>query len=92
MNPRLFFFLFILFVAFSCKKNEANHQDSQQESIPFDSEKWSTMEGNDFPLRNLMVDDILYTDKIRKLKKGAILNVLGSPDREQDGHLYYKVS
>ena len=39
-----------------------------------------------------MLDDILYSDLIRSLGKDEILELLGEPDRSNDGYLYYTIS
>ena len=42
--------------------------------------------------RNQMVEDVLYNDTIRTLRKDQILDVLGAPSKEVSGHFYYDVS
>lgn len=91
MRNKLIVGLVLIAVAISCKNNQSD-QEIQTEAIQIDAEKWSIKEGEDYPFRSLMVDDILYTDKIRKLEKEKILDILGEPNREQDNHLYYKIS
>ena len=39
-----------------------------------------------------MVHDILYTDTVRALGKAEILELLGEPNRINEGHLYYLVA
>ena len=61
-------------------------------NIPFDREKWNMKEDLDYPFRARMLDDVLYNDTIRSLKKEEILELLGEPDRISEGHLYYQIT
>ena len=38
-----------------------------------------------------MLHDVLYNDTIRNLTKAALTDLLGTPDREKEGHLYYDI-
>ena len=58
----------------------------------FDSEKWQLKEGKDYPYRESMTHYVLYDETFRTLKKAEILELLGAPDRENEGHLYYMIS
>lgn len=62
------------------------------EPLPFDQAQWITKEGQDYPYRERMVHAVLYSDTLRKLQKQELLERLGNPDREQEGHLYYTIS
>ena len=60
--------------------------------MTFDSGLWQRKDGHDYPYRNQMVDDVLYNDTIRSLNKQQIVQLLGEPDRINDGYLYYLVN
>jgi hypothetical protein len=60
--------------------------------VKFDKTKWGTKEGSDYPYRELMLQDIVYNDTIRELTKDELLELLGEPDRSNEGHLYYMIS
>ena len=83
-------FVCILLIAFACQ-NEKGQNSETPENIPFESQKWKVKEGGDYPFREKMLQDVLYTDTIRHLSKGQILDQLGQPDRSQDGYLYYTI-
>lgn len=61
--------------------------------MAFAKSKWTTREGKDYPYREKMVNDILYNDTIRTLKKDEILALLGEPtyDRKDTNYLYYMI-
>ncbi len=59
--------------------------------IPFDREGWAIKAGTSYAYRDQMVDAVLYSDTLRRLKRPELLEWLGEPDREQDGHLYYTI-
>lgn len=80
--------LYILCLLWGCKPDP----QAAGGPLPFDQAQWVTKEGRDYPYRERMVDAVLYSDTLRKLKKGELLQRLGTPDREQDGHLYYTIA
>lgn len=63
----------------------------EMEQVTFDQEKWLIKEGKDYPHREQMVNDVLYNDTIRSLNKAQLLGLLGAPDRNNEGHLYYLI-
>lgn len=65
---------------------------TEKSELKFDEKLWQTKEGNSYPYRDKMVDDILYSNVIRKLDKPAVLEALGPPSREEKNHLYYIIS
>ncbi len=63
-----------------------------QADITFDKTKWRTKEGLDYPYRDQMLKKIVYNDTVRALNKDEILDLLGEPDRRNDGYIYYMIS
>jgi len=59
--------------------------------ITFDKTKWRAMEGSDYPYRDQMLNDIVYNDTVRELNEDEIIELLGEPDRTNDGYLYYMI-
>ena len=86
--------LFLLII--SCHtdgpKTREDGPEQDQTQIKFDKEMWLTKEGEDYPFRDQMYNDVLYNDTIRSLNKGEILELLGQPDRINNDHLYYTIS
>ena len=60
--------------------------------ITFDKTKWRVKEGLDYPNRDQMLNSIVYNDTVRALNKDEILDLLGEPDRRNEGYLYYLIS
>lgn len=60
----------------------------------FDKVKWATMEGEDYPYRDEMLNDLVYNDTIRSLSKNEILALLGEPSfyREDRNFLHYTIT
>jgi hypothetical protein len=79
-----------------CKSDSAGAKTlSSQPShlqVPFDSSKWDIREGQDYPFREGMLSTLVYTDTLRTLNKTELIGVLGTPDRDVEGHLYYLIS
>lgn len=60
--------------------------------ITFDQTKWGIKEGLAYPYRDQMLNSIVYNDTVRSLNKDEILDLLGEPDRKNNGYLYYLIS
>lgn len=94
---RLRVFVLFLFVSFlSCNSDseeKAENQNKKQESeMAFDEAKWKTREGDDYPYRDKMLNNVLYNDTLRALNKDEMLDMLGEPDRTNENYLYYMIS
>ncbi|KAA3636529.1 MAG: hypothetical protein DWQ02_08120 [Bacteroidetes bacterium] len=91
--------VFLLITGFlSCRSDsndqtEADHNNSNTEMV-FDQEKWKMMEGEDYPFRESMLNDIVYNDTIRTLNRPEILALLGEPSyyRADSNFLYYTIT
>jgi hypothetical protein len=89
--------LLVLFLwGWSCttEKKEKYDQVTPETAVKstFNKEKWSVKEGEDYPYRAQMLEEIVYNDTIRTLHKNEILALLGEPDRTNEGHLYYLIA
>jgi hypothetical protein len=86
----------LLFICVACnpakKDSVVNGMDTGAGELVFEKSKWDIMEGNDYPFRDRMVNDVLYNDTIRSLDKVQILELLGKPDRVNENYLYYKIA
>ncbi len=87
-------FLAVAFIACSDSNDHQAAQDADQKKAEttFDREKWSIKDGDEYPYREQMLRDVVYHDTIRSLSEAELLNLLGSPDRRNDGHLYYRIA
>jgi hypothetical protein len=77
--------LFILLLCVAC----VSEPDSE---MSFDKTKWAIKEGKDYPYRNKMLNNVIFNDTIRDLNKASIINLLGEPDRKNEGHIYYIIA
>lgn len=86
--------LIVLLIAccLGCKTEPAENPDANKNRHPFNKEKWSTKDGEDYPYRKEMFHTIVYNDTIRTLNKEEITTLLGPPDRSQDNHFYYRIT
>jgi hypothetical protein len=81
----------LLFCCLSCKKTEEASTEKAS-GILFDKTKWNTKEGENYPYRDKMIDNLISSDTIKKLNKDSILNLLGEPERIDNNHLFYIVA
>ena len=93
---RLFSYLFVMFFLIAgCKNTETEEAPVKsartEQAMAFDKEKWAEKEGQDYSYRKEMVDAVLHNDALRKLTKGELLQLLGSPDYTKDAHYYYRI-
>jgi hypothetical protein len=58
----------------------------------FNSVKWTTKVGKDYPYRDLMLNDLMSHHHLHGLKKDSLVRLLGLPDRSHNGHLYYTIA
>lgn len=89
--------MLLLILSCSACTNGSNEESESSDGEPmaeisFDKSKWKTKKGRDYPYRDLMVNQIVYNDTLRMKNKDEILELLGEPDRMNDGHLYYMVA
>jgi len=81
-------FIVIILLFFFC----LSCQNKSQPEIPFDKTKWSIKEDLDYPYRNQMVNEVLYSDSIRTLQKESLIELLGQPDYIREKHFYYRIN
>ncbi len=89
----LIIIVFVLCLA--CSSDLKNYEEGMQEKpvseMAFDKPKWQVKEGRKYPFRDMMVNDVVYSDSIRTLQKPQILSLLGEPDRSNDNYIYYLI-
>lgn len=96
-TARLCFLVTVILLLATCKpdvpgKTEAASPEVAIDST-FDPTQWKLKEGDDYPYRELMYRQLLYSDTLRQRSKSDILQLLGEPDRgsEDSSHIYYRV-
>lgn len=80
--------ILILFLVccFSCKNKNGQHPQEK-----FDKIKWAANDGKDYPYRNNMLNDLVYNQNLKGLKYDKVIDMLGQPDRTDNGHLFYTI-
>lgn len=88
--------LLLLLGCIACNTETKNNSDSAEQEtvneIAFDPIQWNVKDGKDYPYREQMLNNTLYNESLRMLKKDEIIDLLGEPDRINEGHLYYTIS
>ncbi len=78
-----------------CNKTQEEKSEEKERvtktDIPFESTKWKTKDGTDYPFRNKMLKDLLAKDTLRHLKKEEVIVLLGQPDRMDKAYLFYRI-
>ena len=57
----------------------------------FNESKWKIKEGDEYPYREKMLQDLVYNQQLKGLEKEELIDLLGQPDRSNKGFLYYTV-
>jgi hypothetical protein len=85
-----FFIPFLAFCFFAC--NSEKGETTPETSTTFDKALWSVKEGQDYPYRDAMLNDLMNDDSIRSLSQTEIRELLGEPDRINEGYIYYTIA
>lgn len=92
-------FVVLLAVCFVACKNKTEPYTSDmkikpESEIKFDKTKWKVKEGLDYIYRDKMLNDIVYNDTVRTLKRDEILELFGEPSyyRNNENFLYYRIT
>lgn len=88
MKIVIFLLSFLPFI-FSCS-NKKDKDPSVQ--VKFDKLKWQAKEGDIYPYRDEMLNNLIDSVTLKGLHHDSIINLLGHPDKINEGHLYYNVS
>lgn len=64
----------------------------QKQSKPFAPDQWRRKEGGNYPARAQMLDDLITRRDLHGISKDSLLQLLGPPDRSNNGYLYYKIA
>jgi hypothetical protein len=95
MDMKTKIILLLLYISvLACKNNsyESVSETKPETEIAFDSAKWKTRQGQEFPYRAQMLDDLVQSKKLKGLKKSDVLNLLGEPSRTDKNYMFYEVS
>lgn len=92
MKKYILLFVFLSF--FACKKSENEDFEvlKPEPIIELNKTNWNTKKGEEYSYRELLLDSVVYNQKIRSLGKSELFNLLGEPNRIENNHLYYIIS
>jgi hypothetical protein len=79
----------LLLVMLCCVGCKSKKQEITGEK--FDKARWAIRDGKHYPYRDKMLHDLITNYKLHGLKQDSIINLLGQPNREDNGHLFYTV-
>jgi hypothetical protein len=82
--------LFVILFCFSCNNKKSDKVTAGK--IEFDKAKWSIKEGEVYPYRKEMLDDLIANHLVHGLKYNEVLDMLGQPTKTDTGYLFYRIS
>jgi hypothetical protein len=95
MNLRILtilIFIFCLTCASRDESKDVNKNGDVLKEMAFDRVQWDLKDDKDYVYRSKMLNDIVYNDTIRNLKRDELVNLLGEPNYIKENHLYYRIS
>ncbi|THF51272.1 hypothetical protein E6C50_05735 [Flavobacterium supellecticarium] len=73
------------------KTNSIERQKETRKVMSFDKEKWAVKSDAAYAYRAMMLQDLIDSKRLKQLKKAAILELLGTPDRTDSLYLFYTI-
>ena len=91
-----FSLLILCLLISSCTCNEKTDSKPIQledtlTEIPFDKEKWSFKKDQSYPYREKMLNNVIFNDALRKLKRTELIEQLGEPTKVNNEYVYYLI-
>lgn len=88
MKFNMLFIALLLFIG-ACN----NDKDTVAKTyVKFDKTKWQAKEGEAYPYRDAMLKDLIDSVNLKNINYDSLINILGQPNRVNEGHLYYNIS
>ncbi len=87
----LIFFISVLTFITSCD-NKKKEDVSATSHKNFDKVQWQAKEGEAYPYRDELLQNLIDSVNLKNIPYDSIINILGQPDRVNEGHLYYNIS
>ena len=91
MNLRILtilIFIFCLTCASRDESKDVNKNGDVLKEMAFDRVQWDLKDDKDYVYRSKMLNDIVYNDTIRNLKRDELVNLLGEPNYIKENHLF----
>ncbi|WP_462254792.1 hypothetical protein [Ferruginibacter sp.] len=77
----------------SCNNGKAKKAVSETTTaIEFDTTKWRTKDGDDYPYRDELLTYLTTNNKLKGWKKDSVLAFLGQPDKIDSNYLFYSIA
>lgn len=73
------------------KTNPIEWQKETRKVMSFDKEKWAVKSDAAYAYRAMMFQDLIDSKRLKQLKKAAVLELLGTPDRTDSLYLFYTI-
>ncbi|MPT36411.1 hypothetical protein [Flavobacterium sp. WV_118_3] len=73
------------------KTNPIERQKETRKVMSFDKEKWAVKSDAAYAYRAMMLQDLIDSKRLKQLKKAAVLELLGTPDRTDSLYLFYTI-
>lgn len=85
-----FIILLISLLSFTACNNK---KDAAADTyVKFDKTKWLIKDGEAYPFRDDMLQNLVDSINLKNISYDSLINILGQPDRLNEGHLYYNIS
>jgi hypothetical protein len=81
--------ILFLFGMIACSDRETESSVETVTEAGLDWKKWKMKREGNYPFREEMYMEVLYSDSLRTLSKTQILDLLGKPDRTNGEYIYY---
>ncbi len=79
----------VLLFALACKSRKEETLDKT--SMKFDKAKWAIKKDRDYPFRDRMLNDLVYSKQLKGMKWDSVINRLGEPTRSDTNYLFYTI-
>lgn len=88
-----FYILLLPLCCFACKNGkEKNRGTNATTTIEFDTTKWKTKSGDDYPYRDELLPYLITNNQLKGWKKDSVLTLLGMPDKIDSNYLFYRIA
>jgi hypothetical protein len=67
-------------------------KEEREHGIAFDQVKWKEKDDRGYAYRNKMIRDLIADERLKKLEKEQVIDLLGLPDRIDNKYLFYRIS
>ncbi len=85
--------LLLAICCLACNNGKAKKEVSETTTaIEFDTTKWRTKDGDDYPYRDELLTYLITDNKLKGWKKDSVVALLGQPDKIDSNYLFYSIA